>query len=89
MNTDLQSQFGAIQLLLKQAAEQIQQILGGENVPPPASKARYESITKIEECYMWLANGVQSILQLDDHIEKEASRMAQEVASGPTLKVVE
>ncbi len=88
MNSDLQTQFVEIQKLLKSSAEKIQVVLGGENTPPPAAKARYEATTKLEECYMWLANGVQALLQLDEHVEREASRMAEEVASAPSLKVV-
>ena len=90
MNEDLQEKFNEAQALLKQAAEAIQSLLGGENVPPPAAKARYESITKIEEAYMWMANGVQSLLAFESKVAEAAQSLADKVADGekPGLKVV-
>jgi DNA-binding ferritin-like protein len=90
MNEDLQEKFNEAQTYLKQAAEAIQSLLGGESVPPPAAKARYESITKIEEAYMWMANGVQSLLALESKVAEAAQQMANDAANGkkPELKVV-
>lgn len=91
MDETLQAEFEKAQELLKNAANAIQSALGGENAPPPAAKARYEAITKIEEAYMWLANGVHSLLAFEEKLEKAAGEMAQKVASGepPSLKVLD
>ena len=87
---ELQTQFQAVQDALKDAAQGIQELLGGEGVPPPAGQARYEATTKIEEAYMWAANGVQSLIQLDAKVQEAAEAMAPEVAKTgkSSLKVV-
>lgn len=87
MNQDMQAKFEEVQTLLRDAAQGIQELLGGDSIPPPAAKARYESITKIEECYMWMANGVQSLLQLDSKIEQAAAELAHDQAKGKASKL--
>jgi hypothetical protein len=87
----LEKDFNEVQNILKRAAELIQSMLGGEDVPPPLAKARYESVTKIEEAYMWLANGVMSMQQFEANVAAAAEGMAKDIAEGKPvdLKVVE
>jgi hypothetical protein len=88
---ELQAQFNEVQDNLKAAVEGIQALFGKDAIPP-AAKARYEATTKIEEAYMWLANGVQSMIQFDAKVAAAAGEAAQAAASDPAappeLKIV-
>jgi len=89
---ELQGQFNNVQSLLKEVVEGIQAIFEGRDAVPPAQKSRYEAVTKLEEAYMWVANGVQAIIQFDQNISKAAGDMARAAAAdpgaAPELKVV-
>lgn len=87
---ELQEKFQVIQDHLKEAAQATAELFGGDDVPPPAAKARYEAITKVEEAYMWIANGVQALLQLDQKVQEAAEALTPEVLDNgkPALKVI-
>ena len=85
---ELEGAFNQVQDLLKQAAELVSNnLFPAENgqTNPVTGKARYESVTKLEEAHMWIANGVQSLIQMDEKLGQVASQMA---AGNEDLQVV-
>lgn len=89
---ELQSQFNTVQANLKEVVELIQEVFDGRDSVPPAMKARYEAVTKLEEAYMWISNGVQAIIQFDQKVAGAATDLARAAAAdpgaAPELKVV-
>ena len=88
MQPDIEAMFAEFQGCLKRAAELAQAMFEGNH--PATTKARYEATTKIEEAYMWAANGVQAKISFDEKVEAAATEQATAVANGaaPTLTVV-
>lgn len=59
----LQAKFDEFTELVRKAAAVASQIIDPSVTFPPALKARYEAVTKLEEAHMWLGNGVGAMMQ--------------------------